>query len=355
MQAKPKLDEEECWRAVETRDASHDGRFVFGVLTTGVYCRPSCAARPALRRNVRFYDSPAAAEREGLRPCLRCRPLAVEGDVHSDRIRAACRYIERHSDSPLSLGDLARQAGLSQFHFQRIFRAAVGLTPRQYLEAARLGRFKRTLRRTTGGVADAVYEAGYGSSSRVYERADTRLGMTPRQYQRGGVDVSITYATMESRIGLLMMGATDRGLCFVQFGDTREELLDLLRREYPAAAIEEMGSRSADFAAWAEALERHLAGRHPRLDLPLDIRATAFQMRVWRYLQTIPYGEVRSYGDVAAAIGQPTAARAVARACAGNTVALAIPCHRVIRGSGEPGGYRWGVERKQALLATESA
>jgi AraC family transcriptional regulator of adaptative response/methylated-DNA-[protein]-cysteine methyltransferase len=356
MQAKPKLDEDECWRAVETRDASHDGRFVFGVTTTGVYCRPSCAARPALRRNVRFYESPAAAERDGLRPCLRCRPLAVEGDGNSQRIRAACRYIERHSESPVSLGDLALKAGLSQFHFQRIFRAAVGLTPRQYLEAVRLGRFKRTLRRASkGGVAEAVYEAGYGSSSRVYERADTRLGMTPRQYQRGGNEVSITYATIESRMGLLMMGATDRGLCFVQFGDTREGLLDILRREYPAAAIEEMGARSADFAAWADALDRHLAGLQPRLDLPLDIRATAFQMRVWRYLQTIPYGEVRSYGDVAAAIGQPTAARAVARACAGNTVALAIPCHRVIRGSGEPGGYRWGVERKRALLAAETA
>jgi AraC family transcriptional regulator of adaptative response/methylated-DNA-[protein]-cysteine methyltransferase len=353
MQANPKLDEDECWRAVETRDASRDGRFVFGVTTTGVYCRPSCPARPALRRNVRFYESPAAAERDGLRPCLRCRPLAVEGDPHGERIRAACRYIERHSDSPLSLAGLARQAGLSQFHFQRVFRAAVGLTPRQYLEAARLGRFKRTLRRASGDVTEAVYEAGYGSSSRVYERADTRLGMTPRQYQRGGRDVAITYATIDSPLGLLMMGATDRGLCFLQFGDTREGLLDLLRREYPAASIEEMPSRSADFAAWAEAIERHLAGRQPRLDLPLDIRATAFRMRVWRYLQSIPYGEVRSYGDVAAAIGQPTAARAVARACAANTVALAIPCHRVIRGSGEPGGYRWGLERKRALLAAE--
>jgi AraC family transcriptional regulator of adaptative response/methylated-DNA-[protein]-cysteine methyltransferase len=353
MQAKPELNADECWRAVQTRDASQDGRFVFGVTTTGVYCRPSCPARRALRDNVRFYESPADAERDGLRSCLRCRPLAVEGDPHAERIRAACRYIERHSDGPLSLGDLARQAGLSQFHFQRVFRAAVGLTPRQYLEAARLGRFKRTLRSAPGGVTEAVYEAGYGSSSRVYERADTRLGMTPRQYQRGGHGIAITCATMDSPMGLLMMGATDRGLCFVQFGDTREGLLNALRREYPAAAIEEMRERSADFAAWTEALERHLAGSQPRLDLPLDIRATAFRMRVWRYLQTIPYGEVRSYREVAAGIGQPTAARAVAQACAGNPVALVIPCHRAIRGSGEPGGYRWGGERKRALLAGE--
>ena len=300
------LDIDACWRAVRSRDAKQDGQFVFGVTTTGVYCRPSCPARPALPRNVRFYESPEAAERDGLRACLRCRPLESEPDPNSERIRAACRYIERHNDSPLSLDHLARQAGLSRFHFQRVFRKAVGVTPRQYLEASRLGRFKRTLR-VSGGVAEAVYEAGYGSSSRVYERADTRLGMTPRQYQLEGRGVSITYATMDSPMGLLMMGATGRGLCFVQFGGTRESLLDALRGEYPEAAIEEMGKPSADFAGWAEALKRHMAGRQPRLELPLDIRATAFRMRVWQYLQTIPYGEVRSYGEVAAGIGQPSA------------------------------------------------
>ena len=337
---------------MRNRDASQDGRFVFGVVTTGVYCRPSCAARPALRRNVRFYESPEAAERDGLRACLRCRPMAATSDRNAEQIRDACRFMEQHSDTALSLDDLARQAGLSRFHFQRVFRKAVGLTPRQYLEAARLGRLKGALR-ASGGVTEAVYEAGYGSSSRVYERADTRLGMTPREYRRGGRDVAITYAAIESPLGLIMIGATDRGLCFVQFGDTREELLDALRREYPAASIEPMGTEPAELAGWSEALREHLAGRQPRLDLPLDIRATAFRMRVWRYLQSIPYGEVRSYGEVAAGIGQPSAVRAVASACAANTVALAIPCHRVIRGSGEPGGYRWGLERKQALLAAE--
>jgi AraC family transcriptional regulator of adaptative response/methylated-DNA-[protein]-cysteine methyltransferase len=355
MQPPQKLDADQCWRAIQTRDASQDGRFVFGVVTTGVYCRPSCPARAAMRRNVRFYESPSDAERDGLRPCLRCHPLEVgneNDDKNAGRIRAACRYIEEHSDRPIPLGELARQAGLSRFHFQRIFRKAVGLTPRQYLEAARLGRFKRTLR-ASGDVTAAVYEAGYGSSSRVYERADAHLGMTPREYQRGGRGVAITYVTIDSPMGLLMMGATDRGLCFVQFGDTREGLLEALRREYPDATIEQMGTRSAEFAGWAKAIEKHLTGGQPGLRLPLDIRATAFQMRVWRYLQTIPYGEVRSYGEVASGIGQPSAARAVARACASNPVALAIPCHRVIRHGGQPGGYRWGLERKQALLAAE--
>lgn len=348
------LNADQCWRAVQQRDAAQDGHFVFGVMTTGVYCRPSCRARPALRRNVRFYESPAAAERDGLRPCLRCQPQSAGSGRNSERIRAVCRYIERHSDASLSLRDLAGQAGLSQFHFQRVFRAAVGVTPRQYLEGVRLGKLKQTLR-TSSGVTEAVYEAGYGSSSRVYERSDARLGMTPRQYRQGGRDVVITHVTMESPVGLLMIGATDRGLCFVQFGETREGLLDALRREYPAAEIEEMRNGPAAFGGWSDALRRHLAGQQPQLDLPLDIRATAFQMRVWRYLQSIPYGEVRSYRDVAAAIGQPKAARAVARACAGNTVALVIPCHRVIRGSGEPGGYRWGLDRKRSLLAAESA
>jgi AraC family transcriptional regulator, regulatory protein of adaptative response / methylated-DNA-[protein]-cysteine methyltransferase len=354
MATRTMLNTEECWRAVQQRDAAQDGQFVFGVITTGVYCRPSCPARPALRRNVRFYETPSAAERDGLRPCLRCRPKSTDSGRNSARIRAVCRYIEEHSDTSLTLRDLAGQAGLSQFHFQRVFRAAVGLTPRQYLEGVRLGKLKQTLR-TKGGVTEAVYETGYGSSSRVYERSDARLGMTPRQYQRGGRDVVITHVTLESTMGLLMIGATDRGLCFVQFGDTREGLLAALRQEYPAASIVEMPKKAEHLSGWRDALRRHLAGQQPQLDLPLDIRATAFQMRVWRYLQSIPYGEVRSYRDVAAAIGQPKAARAVARACAGNTLALVIPCHRVIRGNGEAGGYRWGLERKRALLAAESA
>jgi AraC family transcriptional regulator of adaptative response/methylated-DNA-[protein]-cysteine methyltransferase len=264
-----------------------------------------------------------------------------------------CRYIERHCDRPLDLATLAARAGLSRFHLQRTFKAAVGLTPKQYVEAHRVGRLKQELRRAKD-VTEAVYGAGFGSSSRVYERADSRLGMTPKQYRKGGGGVTIAYALLDSPVGLTMMGATDRGICFVQFGETKEQLLEALRREYPSATVEASADPSApEFRQWMEALSAHLAGGRPALDLPLDIQATAFQMRVWDYLRSIPSGKVQSYGEVAAGIGQPTAVRAVARACSANRVALLIPCHRVIRGTGEAGGYRWGLERKQALLDRE--
>ena len=343
--------EDACWAAIERRDRNQDGRFYFGVLTTGVYCRPSCPARRPLRRNVRFYATPADAERDGLRPCLRCRPLE-NADSDAARIRDLCRFIERQ-DAPPDLAELAARAGWSRFHLQRKFKAAMGVTPKEYAEAFRMRRLKRSLREAKD-VTEAVYDAGFGSGSRVYERADTRLGMTPRQYRRGGEGVAISFVTVETALGLLAIGATDRGLCFVQFGDDREALEAALRREYPAADIQPMPEpRPPEFSRWMEALEQHLAGSRPRLDLPLDIRATAFQMRVWNYLQSIPYGEVQSYSEVAEGIGAPKAVRAVARACASNTVALAIPCHRVIRGTGELGGYRWGLARKRALLDLE--
>lgn len=348
------LNSDRCWEALEKRDVSCDGQFFFGVLTTGVYCRPSCPARKPLRKNVRFYAAQADAEKDGLRPCLRCRPLATLGaDPNMDRIRRICRYIESNSEAPLKAADLARKAGLSLYHFQRGFKAIAGVTPREYVDAARLKNLKGSLR-SSKDVTEAVYDAGYSSSSRVYERADTRLGMTPNQYRQGGRNVAITFVTVESPVGLMMVGATDRGLCFVQFGESRKDLEAQLRREYPSAKIEPMRRPyPEEFQEWMDALARHLAGTQPRLDLPLDIRATAFQMRVWNYLQSIPYGEVQSYGEVASGIGQPAAARAVARACAGNTVAVVIPCHRVIRGTGELGGYRWGLSRKRALLDRE--
>ena len=350
------LNVDQCWEAVQKRDASHDGQFFIGVLTTGVYCRPSCPSRPALRKNVRFYESPAEAERAGLRPCLRCRPLAALGmDPNTARIREVCRHIDAHSDDSIKAADLARRVGLSLYHFQRSFKAIVGLTPRQYLESARLKHLKNSLR-TSKDVTEAVYEAGYGSSSRVYERADTRLGMTPNQYRQGGRNVAITYVTANSPVGLMMAGATDRGLCFLEFGDNPDDLLSTLRNEYPSASIEPMGKPyPAEFQKWMDSLADHLAGVKPHLDLPLDIRATAFQMRVWNYLQSIPYGDVQSYGEVASGIGQPNATRAVARACASNKVAIVIPCHRVIRGTGELGGYRWGLARKRTLIDRERA
>jgi AraC family transcriptional regulator of adaptative response/methylated-DNA-[protein]-cysteine methyltransferase len=345
------IDAEQCWGAVRKRDRGFDGLFYFGVLTTGIYCRPSCPARRPLRRNVRFYPTPKAAESDGLRPCRRCRPLSESG--HLAKIHELCRYIENHSGGPLTLQHLAERAGLSRFHLQRSFKAAVGLSPKQYLDACRLESLKSALKQSKD-VTEAVYDAGFGSASRVYERSDARLGMTPNRYRQGGRGLTITHAITDSPLGLLMIAATDRGVCFVQFGESRGALLEALREEYPDAQLDRMSEpASAEFRSRMEALRNYLAGAQPSLDLPVDVRATAFQMRVWNYLQSIPCGEVRSYGEVAAAIGQPTAARAVAGACAANRVALAIPCHRVIRGSGDLGGYRWGAGRKRDLLELE--
>lgn len=348
------LNVDRCWESVKKRDGSEDGSFFFGVLTTGVYCRPSCPCRVPLRKNVRFYESPADAESDGLRPCLRCRPLdrnVADRDVR--RIRKVCRYMQAHPDENHKLAGLSAKLSLSPFHFQRLFKAVTGVTPKQYADALRLKRLKGGLR-TSPGISDAIYGAGYGSSSRVYERAAKRLGMTPKQYRKGGDGVTITHVTVQSPMGLLMIGATDRGLSFVQFSDSEEKLRIELAREYPNAALEPMRKPYPQpFNDWIAALNRHLAGEQPHIDLPLDVRATAFQMRVWSYLQSIPRGELQSYSEVAAAIGQPTAARAVARACASNRVAMVIPCHRVIRGNGDLGGYRWGLARKRTLIDLE--
>jgi AraC family transcriptional regulator of adaptative response/methylated-DNA-[protein]-cysteine methyltransferase len=280
--------------------------------------------------------------------------MAQEDREHAaKRIEGVCRYIEAHSDENLSLQSLAQRAGMSRFHFQRTFKALVGVTPKQYHDAQRVRALKAHLQ-SAPDVTAAVYDAGYGSSSRVYERADTRLGMTPKQYRAAGKGVQITYVSFETPLGLLMAGATDRGLCFLQFGETHEQLESMLRAEYPNATLQPMHEpHDPQFTLWVDSLRRHLQGGQPHLHLPADIRATAFQLRVWTYLQQIPYGEVRSYTEVAQAIGRPGAARAVARACASNVLALVIPCHRVIRGTGELGGYKWGLPRKRALIDRE--
>ena len=352
----PNNPEDRYWQALVSRDASFDGQIFYGVLTTGVYCRPSCPSRQPLRKNVRFYTSPEQAERDGLRPCLRCHPLATLGlDPQSARIAALCRYIEAHADEPLKLEDLSRQSGLSSFHLQRSFKAILGVSPRQYLESCRMRNLKVSLQRGRD-VTTAIYDAGFGSGSRVYEKADTQLGMTPAEYRKGGAGVTITYVSAETSIGLMMIGATDRGLCFVQFGESEDELLAQLTREYPQAARLPMAKPYPDqFESWMAAIRQHLDGHEVRLDLPLDVQATAFQLKVWRYLQSIPSGHVESYQEVARAIGRPSAARAVARACASNRVAIVIPCHRVIRGTGELGGYKWGLARKRTLLDLERA
>src|SRR5438105_1478853 len=343
------LDQDQCWKGVRSRDSSSDGTFVYGVVTTGVFCRPSCPSRLPLRKNVRFYATSGAATSAGLRPCLRCRPLAaVDTDPVAQRIQEICRFLEEHAWARLSLAQLARKAGMSPFHFQRCFKAIVGVTPRLYIEARRLRRLKASLRRCKD-VTEAVYDEGFESSSRVYERADTRLGMTPNQYRHGGKGVVMTYVTAATAFGRMMVAATDRGISFVQFADEQSELLRMLKAEYPEARLTPMRRPPhPDFRNWMMCLRDHLLGKQPYLNLPLDIRATAFQMRVWEYLQSIPYGEVQSYGTVAAGIGQPTAARAVARACGSNKTAILIPCHRVIRGTSHVGGYKWGLARKRA-------
>jgi len=344
------LNAETCWNAVCERDASFDGQFFFGVLTTGVYCRPSCAARRPLRQNVRFYAQAMEAEADGLRACLRCHPGTNESAGEA-AVRVVCSHIEAYCADPLPLAELSRVAGLSAFHLQRLFKAATGLTPRQYQQACRTRKFKAGLREA-GSVTGAIFDAGFGSLSRAYE-ADA-LGMTPRQYRGGGEGLDIRYAFAGTPVGLMVVAATDRGLCSVQFGGSETELEGMLRAEFPLATVAPMGSGSfPEFESWLNALREHLSGARRILNLPLDTQATIFQMRVWRYLQTIPYGATRSYAEVAEALGEPRSVRAVARACASNRVALAIPCHRVIRGDGSLAGYRWGVERKRALLDSE--
>ncbi len=342
------IEEEFLWQAVLSRDASQDGVFLFGVESTGVYCRPSCPSRRPRRRNVRFFRTAGEAERAGFRPCLRCRPCAPE-NPQAARIASLSAYIKQHLDERLTLGELSRQAGLSPFHLQRLFRRHTGLSPRQYIDECRLRAFKARLREGHN-VTRAAADAGYGSGSRVHERAGARLGMTPSEYRKGGPGVGIRYLTAHTSLGVLLVAATGKGICSIRFGNSEREVAAALRSEYPSAEVAPAGALLCE---WLETLLRHLAGRQPELDLPLDVRATANERRVWEYLRSLPYGTTVSYGNVAATLGNPKAARAVARACAANPVALAIPCHRVIRGDGNPGGYRWGPERKRMLIETE--
>ena len=349
------LSDERCWDAVVTRNAERDGQFYFGVVTTGVYCRPSCPAKQPLRKNVRFYESPGEAERDGLRPCLRCKPLAGRADEATvEKIRAVCAYIQENCESGdgITLETLAENAGCSPFHLHRTFKAVLGITPKQLLDACRVSALKKQLRQG-GTVTAAVYDAGFGSSSRVYESVDKNLGMTPAQYQKGGKDVGISYAYAKTAVGLLLAAATDRGLCFVQFGESVDALMKELKAEYPQAKIAEGSAGKREMDGWMKSLTDYLQGQAVPLDFPIDVKASVFQLKVWRYLQTIPRGEVRTYGEVAKAIGDAGASRAVGTACGANKVALVIPCHRVIRGDKGLGGYRWGMERKTALLEAE--
>jgi len=345
-------DEERQWQSVLARDVEADGAFVYAVRTTGIYCRPTCPSRRARRENVTFFAMPEAAEQAGFRACRRCHPEQVAiRDPQVDIVQRVCRAIAANPEEPPTLAGLSADVGLSPFHMQRTFKRVMGITPRQYTDACRIDRLKGELRKGEA-VTSALYGAGYGSPSRLYERAPAQLGMTPAVYRRGGAGMQIHYTVVPCPLGLLLVAATERGLCAITLGDTDDALADGLTKEYPAANVTRDAS-GLDTAV--EAIIRHLHGQKPHLDLPLDVQATAFQWRVWEALQAIPYGSTRSYSEIARVIGQPTAARAVAQACATNRVALAIPCHRVVRESGDLGGYRWGIERKRTLLAHEQA
>ena len=337
------------WQAVLARDARQDGRFVFAVSSTGVYCRPSCPAKRPRRENVTFFVRPAEAEKAGYRACLRCRPKAAGASLQAELVKAVCRHIEQHLDEPITLARLGQAFHQSPFHLQRSFKAVLGITPRAYAESCRVNQLKRNLR-SGHSVTRAMYDAGYSSSSRLYERATSHLGMTPDKYRRGAVAAPIRYSCTDSPLGRMLVAATDKGICAIQFADSDSELEHGLRHEFPFAIRRR---DDAYLRSWKQQLLRQMHGRMANPSLPLDIQATAFQRRVWDYLQSIPFGSTRSYGEVAKAIGEPMAARAVARACATNPVAVAIPCHRVDREDGEMGGYRWGKERKMKLLRLE--
>jgi AraC family transcriptional regulator of adaptative response/methylated-DNA-[protein]-cysteine methyltransferase len=346
------LDEEQCWQAVQKRNAQADGTFVFAVRSTGIYCRPSCPARRPHREQVVFFRFPREASEAGFRSCRRCHPEQAQlPEPQAELVEQICRYIETHLDAPLHLSDLSQQFHLSPYHLQRTFKRIKGITPRQYVESCRLEQFKARLH-DGETVTGALYDAGYQSSSSLYQRTPVQLGMTPTAYRKGGKGMRISYSIVLSHPGYVLVAATARGVAAVRFGGSEKDLEANLTREYPKAELirdEEL------LSPWMTLLLHSLQGQPSPQAVPLDVQATTFQWKVWQALRAIPTGQTRSYHDIAEAIGQPTASRAVARACASNPVAVFIPCHRVVRNNGQLGGYRWGIERKQQLLASEHA
>ena len=336
------------WRATITRDARADGTFVLAVRSTHIYCRPSCPARRPLRRNVLFFHTGAEAEKQGFRPCRRCRPNELAGPVVLVE-RATRELSKTGEEESVRFTALAARLGTTPGTLRRAFLHVTGLRPRDLAAALRLARFKKMLR-AGKGIADALYETGYGSTSRVYESSNAQLGMTPATYRKGGKDMKIGYAIARSSLGKILVGATDRGISAVYLGDAEAKLVDELRDEYPQA---EISAADGSFERWVKEIVQRVEGNPPRLELPLDLQATAFQRRVWQELQKIPRGITRTYTQVARSLGNPKAVRAVARACATNPVSIVVPCHRVIRGDGSMAGYRWGVSRKEQLLAQE--
>jgi len=338
------------WAAVTRRDPAADGHFFYSVATTGVYCRPSCAARQPRRENVRFHESCAAAERAGFRPCKRCRPSAPAGAMaHAAAIAKACRLIETAESAP-DLDALAKSAGMSRFHFHRVFKAATGVTPRAYAAARRAERLRDALPRSAT-VTEAIYDAGYNSSGRFYAASSGVLGMKPKDFQAGGTGAAIRFALGACSLGAILVAATTKGVCAILLGDDPAALLRELQDRFPKA---ELIGADRDFEQLIAKVVGFVEAPGIGLDLPLDVRGTAFQQRVWEALRKIPAGETVSYAEIAQRIGSPKAVRAVAHACAANSIAVAIPCHRVVRNDGALAGYRWGIARKRALLAREA-
>jgi AraC family transcriptional regulator, regulatory protein of adaptative response / methylated-DNA-[protein]-cysteine methyltransferase len=343
--------DEELWQAVKRRDPAFDGEFLFAVRTTGVYCRPSCASRPAKRENVSFFETGAQAEKAGYRACKRCRPDKIGApDPHIEAVKRACAEIEQAEEAP-KLADLAASVGLSPYHFHRVFKTITGVTPKAYAAQTRSQRAADGLR-TAETVTEAIYDAGFNSSSRFYESTEARLGMTPGAVRRGGAGARIRFAVGEASLGAVLVAATDRGVCAIMLGDDPEALVRELQDRFPRAELE---GGDAEFERTVAQVVGLVEAPGQRLDLPLDIRGTAFQQRVWAALSAIPAGKTATYKEIARAIGQPKAVRAVAQACGANPLAVAIPCHRVVRSDGDLSGYRWGVERKRKLIDREAA
>lgn len=345
----PSVDAGQAWGAVLTHDRRCDATFVYGVASTGVYCRPSCPSRRPARHQVTFFDSSQLAEAAGFRACLRCRPQSPHGSETAQRVKQARCYLDEHYDEPVTLRQLAAEIGMSPYYLQRAFTQLLGLSPKAYQDARRMERFKASLKRGET-VTSATYEAGFGSSSRLYERVNSALGMTPSAFQSGGIGVTLRFSTVPMVVGRMLVAVTERGIATVRLGHTEASLVALLHRDYPKAMLR-LDRRG--LKTHVRAILHCLTGETDAVRLPLDVKATAFQRKVWNALQRIPRGRTRSYREVAQAIGQPTAARAVARACATNPIALVIPCHRVVRGDGQLAGYRWGLQRKKRLLALE--
>lgn len=341
--------DEERWNAIFTRDPQADGLFYYSVRTTGVYCRPTCGSRLPRRENVAFHLTPDAAEARGFRACKRCRPREASMSLkRAQMIAGICRFIES-AEEPPSLGELASMSGLSRFHFHRTFKTVTGVTPREYASSCRARKVRDGLR-TARSVTEALYDAGFNSSARFYATSADILGMTPGAFRRGGKDVLIRFAIAECSLGLVMVAATDKGVCAILLDDDPQALVADLQCRFPKA---QLVIGDAPFADMVAKVVDFVEAPYTGLDLPLDIKGTVFQQRVWEALRGIPCGETATYAEVAARIGSPGASRAVARACASNNLAVAIPCHRVVASSGALSGYRWGVERKRQLLESE--